>query len=549
MNGSALVHSVRCAVGWVPLGVAVLSLAACGGGGGGSSTGSSMGSPSSTYTVSGKMTGLNASGLVLQDNGADNYSASSGATTFTFSTPLASSASFQVTVLTQPTGETCTVSNGTGTITADVTSVTVACAVNTYTISGTISGLSNAGLKLLDYSGGETLPVAAGATHYQFTQPVPYGTDVQVTVAAQPSLQHCTAGASNFSGPIKSNVTTDTFSCTPLTATVSTFAGSLTPGNTDGTGTAALFNGPIGVAVDASGNVYVADSTNNEIREITPGGVVTTLAGSTTPGDANGQGTSASFDYPTGVAVDSSGAIYVADFYNNQIRKIVCTAGTCTVSTLAGSSSGAAGHSDGTGSAASFNNPSSVAVDSAGNLFVADSGNNEIREVTPAGVVTTVAGSITPGHSDGSGATASFNLPAGVAVDSSGNVYVADFNNNEIRKIDPSGVVSTLAGSTTPGDADGQGSSASFSGPNDVAVDSAGNVYVADSFNNEIRMVAPTGLVSTVAGSTTAGHQDGPANTATFNSPSGVAVSSAAGTSGDVFVGDLANNEIREITP
>ena len=548
-------HSVRRAGLCLLLGVAALSLAACGGGSGsasGGTSGGTSGSTAPTYSVSGKITGLSASGLVLQDNGADNYSASSGATTFTFSTQLAGGASYRVTVLTQPTGETCTVSNGTGTITADVASVAVSCTTNTYSISGTISGLSNAGLKLLDYANGETLSVSAGSTQYQFTQQVPYGTDVQVTVAAQPSLQTCTAGASNFSGPIKSNITTDTFSCTTVTATVSTFAGSLTPGSSDGTGAAASFNGPIGVAVDAAGNMYVADSTNNEIREITPGGVVTTLAGSTSPGDADGPGTSASFDYPTGVAVDSTGDIYVADFYNNQIRKIVCTgttANTCTVSTLAGSTSGAAGHSDGTGSAASFNDPSGVAVDTAGDLYVADSSNNEIREVTPAGVVTTLAGSTTPGHSDGSGASASFNLPAGVAVDSSGNVYVADFNNNEIRKIDPSGLVSTLAGSTTPGHSDGQGSSASFFGPNDVAIDSAGNVYVTDSNNNEIRMVAPTGLVSTVAGSTTAGHQDGPANTATFSSPSGVAVSSAAGTAGDVFVGDLGNNEIREIQP
>ena len=428
---------------------------------------------------------------------------------------------------------------------------------SSYTVSGTITGLNNAGLKLQDYSGGETLAVSAGATSYQFTQSVPSGTDVQVKVTAQPSLQTCAAGASNFSGPISANITTDTFSCTTLTATVSTLAGS-SAGNTDGTGTTAEFDGPIGVAVDSSGALYVADSTNNEIRKIVCTGstastcTVTTLAGlgPTQGGDTNGPGTSATFNYPTGVAVDSSGNLYVADFYNNQIRKIVCTgstASTCTVSTFAGS--GAKGNLDGVGTAAEFDEPSGVAVDSSGNVYVADYGNNEIRKITPAGDVTTLAGSGAAGNSNGSGTSATFNGPAGVAVDSSGNVYVADFNNSEIRMINASDVVSTLAGSGTAGNQDGMGTAAEFDGPNDVAVDSAGNVYVADSKNNEIRLVAPTGLVSTLAGTGTAGNLNGSASAAEFDSPSGVAVSVSGSTAGNVYVGDLSNNQIRQIVP
>ena len=426
---------------------------------------------------------------------------------------------------------------------------------SSFTVAGTISGLSNAGLQLQDYSGGQTLPVSAGSINYQFTQSVPSGTDVQVKVIAQPAFQTCTAGASNFSGPITANITTDTFSCTNVTtATVSLFAGSATAaaGNQNGTGTAATFNGPIGVAFDSAGNLYVADSANNEIRMITAAGVVTTLAGTGTAGYNNGSAATAEFNYPTGVAVSASGTIYVADYFNNRIREIECTgttpsASTCTVSTLAGS--GTQGDVNGTGVNASFDNPTAVAVDSAGNIYVADFNNNQIREVTPAGVVTTVAGSPTgaTGDGNGSGTSASFNGPAGVAVDSAGNIYVADEFNNQIRVINSSDVVSTLAGSSTgtAGDVNGTGGAASFYKPNAVAVDSAGNVYVADSGNNEIRLIAPTGLVSTVAGTGTAGNTNGAAAQATFNSPSGIVVNGA----GDVFVGDLANNEIRELEP
>lgn len=497
-----------------------------------------------TYSIGGSVTGLNTStSVVLQDNGTDNLTVSSTGK-FTFPTKLSSGTAYNVTVYTQPTGQTCTVSQGTGTATANVTSVSVACTTNTYTVAGTISGLSTAGLKLQDYTNGEILPVPAGATKYQFTQSVAYGTNVQVKVTAQPAFETCKAGNSNFSGPITSNITTDTFSCaTVTTATVSTFA-------------TTSVNSPAGVAVDSSGNVYVANRSGNDILLITPGGTVSVLAGNGTAGDVNGTtAAGAEFNSPTGVAVSASGTIYVADFYNNQIRQIVCTggltAGNCQVSLLAGAGPTGAGYVDATGSGAKFYNPLGVAVGPSGNIYVADFNNNAIREVTPSGVVTTVAGSSTgaTGDSNGSGSSASFNGPAGVAVDSTGNVYVADEFNNQIRVINSSGVVSTLAGSSTGahGYADGTGSAASFYEPIDVAVDSAGNVYVADYANNEIRLVAPTGLVSTLAGSATAtpGLVNGPASTATFDAPSGVAVNA----SGDVFVGDQNDNAIREIVP
>jgi streptogramin lyase len=201
-------------------------------------------------------------------------------------------------------------------------------------------------------------------------------------------------------------------------------------GSGNGTGTAASFRFPMGVAVDTSGNVYVADMGNALIREITPGGVVSTLAGGGPCCATNGTGTAASFGNPNGVAVDTSGNVYVADYSNNLIRKI--TPGG-VVTTLAGS--GAQGSANGTGTAASFYQPEGVAVDSCGNLYVADTKNNLIREITPGGVVTTLAGSVSPGSTNGTGTAASFYFTAGVAIGTTGNVYVADEGNYLIREI------------------------------------------------------------------------------------------------------------------
>ena len=233
---------------------------------------------------------------------------------------------------------------------------------------------------------------------------------------------------------------------------LTTFAGSATGtalGTTNGTGTDALFDHPLGVAVDTSGDnnfIYVADSNNHRIRKITSGGDVTIFAGiaenppgkTNTSGFANGPGKAAQFDYPEGVAVDSSGILYVADYYNHCIRKIITSTGNVT--TFAGAEptsagSGTRGDDNGAGTAARFNLPSGVAVDSSGNLYVADSENERIRKITPEGTVSTLAGS-TWGHKDATGEAAQFRHPTGVAVDSSGNLYVADAWNHRIRKIE-----------------------------------------------------------------------------------------------------------------
>jgi hypothetical protein len=321
---------------------------------------------------------------------------------------------------------------------------------------------------------------------------------------------------------------------------VTTLAGSGDLGSTDAIGDAASFNYSSGVGVDSNGNIYVADSYNNKIRKITGAGEVTTLAGSGNAGSADGLGIAASFNNPSGVAVDGNGNVYVADSYNNKIRKITASG---EVTTVAGS--GASGTANGMGSAARFNGPSGLAVDQNGTLYVADTENQKIRKITASGVVTNYVGSGISGSTDGTGTEASFSYPQGVAVDGTGTLYVADTDNQKIRKIEAGGVVSTFAGSGSFGTTDGIRTLASFNGPSGVAVDASNNVYVADSGNNKIRKISPTGEVTTLAGSGVEGAMDGSAMEANFKYPEGVAVD----TNGKIYVADGYNNKIRKISP
>ncbi len=336
---------------------------------------------------------------------------------------------------------------------------------------------------------------------------------------------------------------------TPYTFT--TLAGQAgNAGSVDGSGRAARFNEPAGLALDGAGNLYVADSTNETIRKVTSTGVVTTLAGlAGSIGSANGTGTAARFQKPLGVAVDTSGNVYVADSDNETIRKVTPAGVVTTLAGLAGSS----GSADGTTSAARFFSPTGVGVDGAGNVYVADRGNSTIRKITPGGVaspggVTTLAGLAgSSGAVDGTGSAARFGSPEGVAVDSAGNVYVADLGASTIRKITPAGAVTTVAGlAGTTGSADGTGSAVRFNSPAGVAVDKAGNVYITDYGNATIRRMTPTGAVTTLAGLAGAtGSADGTGSAARFNIPFGVAVDNA----GNVYVSDVFNQTIQSGSP
>jgi sugar lactone lactonase YvrE len=317
--------------------------------------------------------------------------------------------------------------------------------------------------------------------------------------------------------------------------TVSTIAGS-SVGYNDGQGTSALFYNPAGIALDSSGNLYVADTFNNRIRKISPSGAVSTIAGSGGQGFSDGQGTSAMFTYPWGIAVDSNGNLYVVDTFNHKIRKISPSG---SVSTFAGSSSG---YSDGQGTSALFSYPQGIAVDSSGNVYVADSFNHKIRKITSSGSVSTIAGS-GQGSSDGEGTSAMFNTPQGIAVDSARNLYVVDTYNHRIRKISIFGTVSTIAGSGY-GYSDGQGTSAMFTYPFGIAVDSTGNLFVADRNNYKIRKISPSGNVVTIAGSS-GGFSDGQGSSAKFYGPVGIVVNSI----GNLYVGDSDNNRVRKLTP
>jgi trimeric autotransporter adhesin len=315
--------------------------------------------------------------------------------------------------------------------------------------------------------------------------------------------------------------------------TITTIAGS--PGNSgfagdSGSAVGSQLNGPFGLAVDKSGTLYIADGLNNRVRKVA-GGVITTVAGNGTAGFTgdNAAATSAELSNPTGVAVDSSGNLYIADSGNNVIRKVA----NGTITTFAGNNSTGPGYSGDGASAtgAQLNNPVGVAVDASGNVYIADAGNNAVRQVGGGNIITAAVG---------------FTHPDGVAIDSSGNLYVADTVARRIVKYF-GGVYTTVAGTGQPafGGDDGPGTQAALNAPMGLAVDASGNVYIADTLNGRIRKLTPSGTITTVAGTGAlyfSGDQ-GPATQAALYFPRGVAVDP----SGNIYIADTANSVIRQL--
>lgn len=310
-------------------------------------------------------------------------------------------------------------------------------------------------------------------------------------------------------------------------------------GYRNGADTIALFNGPTAIVSDTAGNLYITDTYNNVIRKIWVNDSVSTYAGNDTAGYRDGADTVAEFNMPLGICIDKNGNLYVADTYNNIIRKVDATG---KVTTFAGT--GVPGFVNGKADSAEFYLPTGVAVDTSGNVFVADNGNFSIREISATGIVTTLAGTGFAGFKNGAGDTAKFNGVYGIAINDSGTLYVTEYLNNDVRKIS-GGIVSVFAGfssyPTPTGFRDGKNDTALFNNPTGVMADDSGNVYVCDEYNNRIRKISK-GMVTTLAGNGVAGYVDSVDYLSEFNQPYGITLSK-----GVYYIADNGNNRIRKL--
>ncbi len=409
--------------------------------------------------------------------------------------------------------------------------------VPTYFVSGSIAGLRSGGMTLS--LGTDTLAIAAGATTFTMPTALPRDASYNAVISAQPPrfTQRCTVA--NGSGTIgNANVSNVSVACINHPALVGTLAGTNNP-ISQISGYPSVFAEPQGVATDEAGNVYVADYRNGRIAKVTPDGTVTTFAGRI-PGQVP-TAAELALGNPQGIARDKDGNFYL--LVGHMVKQLSKDG---TLSNIAGATE--QGYADGVGAQARFNTPLGIAIDGAGNLFVADTQNLRIRKITAGGVVTTVAGNGARGNSDGTAAGTGFNNPYGVTVDKAGNLFVTDTLNQQIIKISPTGVASVYAGKAGDTDTgDGPGPAATLQQPMGITIDNDGNLYVAEA-RGKIRIITPNGYVSTIAGHypVTAPYfpnSDGAGDVATFNQPQAIAVDAA----GKVYVADRQAGRIRLI--
>jgi sugar lactone lactonase YvrE len=375
-------------------------------------------------------------------------------------------------------------------------------------------------------------------------------TDVYVNTDDRPTLGvlNVRLGNRDFDAEATSSLTftegkynptgTESLKFMGLEGVVTTFAGTGASGSVDGARLSATFNAPRVLAFDSGGNLFVAEDVGAKIRKITPAGIVTTFAGSGIKASVDNQGTNAAFMTPYGMAFDSSGNLYIGDYTDNRIRKISSSG---VVTTVAGN--GLATSSDSQGTQAGINGPTGLVFDASGNLYFCEWRGNRIRKMTSGGVLSTIAGNGASGPNDGSGTSATFYGPHCIAIDAHGDLFVADNNNHRIRKVTPSGVVTTFAGSGLAASRDGLGTFACINDPTGLAFDAQGNLYVGERSGNRVRKIAPSGLVTTLAGNGATGSMDGTGFAATLYTPEGIAVNA----SGSLYVGGWRYHIIRKI--
>lgn len=361
-----------------------------------------------------------------------------------------------------------------------------------------------------------------------------------ITFAQPPSISYSSPNSFEINQTITTLLPTNTGGLIPNGPGITSYAGTGSQGDINSFAESSEFNFPTASIFDSNNNLLVVDRSNHKIRKITPAGIVSTLAGTGAIGSTDGATLSATFRYPDGAIVDSNGNIFITDQSNHKIRKLDTSN---LVSTIAGS--GTAGYLDGTGLTTRFYYPAAMAIDNSDNLFIADYSNHCIRKITPLGDVSTYAGiGGSSGNTDGNSSIAKFNGPTGLCFDNNGNLYVADYNNNKIRKVDTTGNVSTFCGTGVLGNLDGNASMAQFNKPALICFDGIDTFYVTDSGNHNVRKVDLLGNVSTYAGTSVPGAVDGNASSASFRDLTGI----VAKNKDELFIADYGNHKIRKIT-